>query len=82
LGFVGWLALPCCELEPGLRPAGIHRGQILDAYGWSHFNISWLWYLLPTLLLVRIRLTGKARAAQPPLPRRGLGAAVYGVRGH
>ncbi|MEL0550170.1 iron ABC transporter permease, partial [Raoultella sp. TW_WC1a-1] len=29
------------------------RDEILAAYGWSQVNVSWLWYLLPSLLLVR-----------------------------
>ncbi|MFB2865606.1 ABC transporter permease [Aeromonas sp. MdU4] len=51
---VGWLAfalLPSWSLDYGLlESTGV---EILDAYGWSHFNISWLWFLLPSLLIVR-----------------------------
>ena len=52
--FVGWLAfalLPSWSLDYGLLEST--GDEILDAYGWSHFNISWLWYLMPSLLLVR-----------------------------
>ena len=51
---LGWLAfalLPSWSLDYGLLEST--REEILDAYGWSHFNVSWLWYLLPSLLLVR-----------------------------
>lgn len=52
--FVGWLAfalLPSWSLDYGLLEST--GDEILDAYSWSHFNVSWLWYMLPTLLLVR-----------------------------
>ena len=51
---LGWLAfalLPSWSLDYGLLEST--REEILAAYGWSQFNISWLWYLLPSLLLVR-----------------------------
>lgn len=51
---LGWLAfalLPSWSLDYGLLEST--RDEILDAYSWSHFNVSWLWYLLPSLLLVR-----------------------------
>ncbi|MFB2907203.1 ABC transporter permease [Aeromonas jandaei] len=51
---VGWLAfalLPSWSLDYGLLEST--GAEILDAYGWSHFNISWLWFLLPSLLIVR-----------------------------
>ena len=51
--FVGWLAfalLPSWSLDYGLLEST--RDEIVAAYGWSQFNISWLWYLLPSLLLM------------------------------
>ncbi len=51
---LGWLAfalLPSWSLDYGLLEST--REEILAAYSWSQFNISWLWYLLPSLLLVR-----------------------------
>ncbi|WP_010427960.1 ABC transporter permease [Enterobacter mori] len=51
---LGWLAfalLPSWNLDYGLLEST--GDEILDAYGWSHVNVSWLWYLLPSLLLVR-----------------------------
>jgi iron(III) transport system permease protein len=50
----GWLAfalLPSWSLDYGLLEST--RDEIVAAYGWSQFNISWLWYLLPSLLLIR-----------------------------
>ena len=50
----GWLAfalLPSWSLDYGLLEST--GEEILAAYSWSQFNISWLWYLLPSLLLVR-----------------------------
>ncbi|WP_285160127.1 ABC transporter permease [Klebsiella oxytoca] len=50
----GWLAfalLPSWSLDYGLLEST--SDEILAAYGWSQFNISWLWYLLPSLLLIR-----------------------------
>ena len=50
----GWLAfalLPSWSLDYGLLEST--QDEILAAYGWSQFNISWLWYLLPSLLLIR-----------------------------
>ncbi|GGD23305.1 ABC transporter permease [Franconibacter pulveris 1160] len=51
---IGWLAfalLPSWSLDYGLFEATSE--EILDAYGWSQLNISLLWYLLPSLLLLR-----------------------------
>lgn len=51
---VGWLAfalLPSWSLDYGLLEST--SDEIYAAYGWSEPNLSWLWYLLPTLLLVR-----------------------------
>ena len=51
---LGWLAfalMPSWSLDYGLLEST--GEEILAAYGWSQFNISWLWYLLPSLLLVR-----------------------------
>ena len=51
---LGWLAfalLPSWSLDYGLLEST--GEEILAAYSWSQFNISWLWYLLPSLLLVR-----------------------------
>lgn len=51
---LGWLAfalLPSWSTDYGLLEST--REEVLAAYSWSHFNISWLWYLLPSLLLVR-----------------------------
>ncbi|ACY84167.1 ABC transporter permease [Edwardsiella piscicida] len=53
---LGWLAfalLPSWSLDYGLLAST--PDEILAAYGWSQLNISWLWYLLPTLLLIRRR---------------------------
>ena len=51
---LGWLAfalLPSWSLDYGLLEST--GEEILAAYGWSHRNISWLWCLLPSLLLLR-----------------------------
>jgi len=51
---LGWLAfalLPSWSLDYGLMEST--ADEILDAYGWSHLNISLLWYVLPSLLLLR-----------------------------
>lgn len=51
---LGWLAfalLPGWSLDYGLLEST--SDEIYAAYGWSELNLSWLWYLLPTLLLVR-----------------------------
>lgn len=50
----GWLAfalLPSWSPDYGLLEST--SDEILAAYGWSQLNISWLWYLLPSLLLIR-----------------------------
>ena len=51
LGWLAFVLLPSWNLDYGLLEST--SDEILGAYGWSHFNISWLWYLLPSLLLVR-----------------------------
>lgn len=51
LGWLAFILLPSWSLDYGLLEST--SDEILEAYGWSHFNISWLWYLLPSLLLVR-----------------------------
>ncbi|EHV51667.1 binding--dependent transport system inner membrane component family protein [Escherichia coli DEC5E] len=51
LGWLAFVLLPSWSLDYGLLEST--SDEILGAYGWSHFNISWLWYLLPSLLLVR-----------------------------
>ncbi|RTF89155.1 iron ABC transporter permease, partial [Serratia marcescens] len=51
---LGWLAfalLPSWSLDYGLLEST--GEEILAAYGWSNRNISWLWCLLPSLLLLR-----------------------------
>ncbi len=51
---LGWLAfalLPSWSLDYGLTDST--SDEILAAYGWSHLNVSWLWYLLPTVLVLR-----------------------------
>lgn len=51
---LSWLAfalLPSWSLDYGLLEST--RDEILDAYGWAGVNVSWLWYLLPGLLLAR-----------------------------
>ena len=51
---LGWLAfalLPSWSLDYGLMESTSE--EILEAYGWSNVNVSWLWYLLPSLLLIR-----------------------------
>ncbi|MCD9134168.1 ABC transporter permease, partial [Escherichia coli] len=51
LGWLAFILLPSWSLDYGLLEST--SDEILEAYSWSHFNISWLWYLLPSLLLVR-----------------------------
>ncbi|WP_130835284.1 ABC transporter permease [[Erwinia] mediterraneensis] len=51
LGWLGFALLPSWSLDYSLLEST--REEIIDAYGWSQFNISWLWYLLPSLLLIR-----------------------------
>ena len=51
LGWLAFILLPSWSLDYGLLEST--SDEILEAYGWSHFNISWLWDLLPSLLLVR-----------------------------
>lgn len=51
LGWLAFVLLPSWSLDYGLLEST--SDEILEAYGWSQFNISWLWYLLPSLLLVR-----------------------------
>ncbi|MGK9175302.1 iron ABC transporter permease [Yokenella regensburgei] len=51
---LGWLAfalLPSWSLDYGLTDST--SDEIFAAYGWSHFNVSWLWYLLPSVLALR-----------------------------
>src|SRR5690606_33706568 len=51
---LGWLAfalLPGWSLDYGLLEST--KDEILAAYSWSHLNVSILWYVLPSLLLVR-----------------------------
>lgn len=51
---LGWLAfalLPSWSLDYGLLEST--TDEILAAYGWSHLSVSLLWYLLPSLLLLR-----------------------------
>lgn len=51
---LGWLAfalLPSWSLDYGLTDST--SDEILAAYGWSHLNVSWLWYLLTTVLVLR-----------------------------
>ena len=51
LGGLAFALLPSWSLGYGLLEST--RDEIIDAYGWSHVNVSWLWYLLPSVLLVR-----------------------------
>lgn len=51
---LGWLAfalLPSWSLDYGLTDST--SDEIFAAYGWSHVNVSWLWYLLPSVLAFR-----------------------------
>ncbi|WP_437890709.1 ABC transporter permease [Phytobacter sp. V91] len=51
---LGWLAfalLPSWSLDYGLFDSTSE--EIYAAYGWSHLNVSWLWYLLPSVLALR-----------------------------
>lgn len=51
---LGWLAfalLPSWSLDYGLLEST--SDEIIAAYGWSQINVSWLWSLLPGLLLIR-----------------------------
>ena len=43
LGWLAFILLPSWSLDYGLLEST--SDEILEAYGWSHFNISWLWYL-------------------------------------
>jgi iron(III) transport system permease protein len=51
LGGLAFALLPSWSLDYGLLEST--RDEIIDAYGWSHVNVSWLWYLLPAVLLLR-----------------------------
>lgn len=43
--------LPSWSLDYGLLDST--ADELLTSYGWSSVNISWLWFLLPSLLLFR-----------------------------
>jgi len=65
----GWLAfalLPSWSLDYGLLEST--RDEILAAYGWSQFNISWLWDFPPNLLLIRERPAGPPPPATTSTP--------------
>lgn len=47
----GFILLPSWSLDYGLLDST--SDELLQAYGWYDLNISWLWFLLPTLLLIR-----------------------------
>ncbi|WP_312773851.1 ABC transporter permease [Atlantibacter hermannii] len=51
LGLLAFALLPSWSLDYGLMEST--ADEILDAYGWSHWNVSVLWYLLPCVLLLR-----------------------------
>ncbi|WP_109407066.1 ABC transporter permease [Proteus faecis] len=51
---IAWMAfalLPSWSLDYGLLDST--ADELLTSYGWSSVNISWLWFLLPSLLLFR-----------------------------
>lgn len=69
LWFLGWLAFsPAAELELDYGLLESTSDEILEAYGWSQFNISWLWYLLPKPAAGTPVPRSQTRTAQPPHP--------------
>lgn len=51
---IAWMAfalLPSWSLDYGLLDST--ADELLTSYGWSSVNISWLWFVLPSLLLFR-----------------------------
>lgn len=51
IAWLGFALLPSWSLDYGLFDST--QDEILASYGWSSVNISWLWYLLPSILLFR-----------------------------
>ncbi|HHR5846106.1 TPA: ABC transporter permease [Providencia alcalifaciens] len=51
IAWLGFALLPSWSLDYGLFDST--QEEIFAAYGWSSVNISWLWYLLPSILLLR-----------------------------
>jgi iron(III) transport system permease protein len=51
LGWIAFALLPSWSLDYGLFDST--SDEIIAAYSWSHLNISWLWYLLPSVLALR-----------------------------
>ncbi|PHM49614.1 ABC transporter permease [Xenorhabdus miraniensis] len=54
LAWLSFALLPSWSLDYGLFDST--QEEILAAYGWNDFNISILWFLLPSVLLLRPRL--------------------------
>ncbi|VDZ53222.1 Spermidine/putrescine transport system permease protein PotB [Serratia odorifera] len=51
LGWAAFVLLPSWSLDYGLMEST--ADELLASYGWSQLNVSILWYLLPSLLLIR-----------------------------
>ncbi|MCS3405920.1 iron ABC transporter permease [Serratia sp. AKBS12] len=51
LGWAAFVLLPSWSLDYGLMEST--ADELLAAYSWSQLNVSILWYLLPSLLLIR-----------------------------
>src|SRR5471030_3500602 len=57
---VAFMLLPAWSLDYGLMDSS--QEEILAAYGWSGLNVSLLWLLLPTILLLRPRCAQRLEA--------------------
>ncbi|EMI4427588.1 iron ABC transporter permease, partial [Providencia rettgeri] len=51
IAWLGFALLPSWSLDYGVLDST--QDEIIAAYGWSNLNISWLWYLLPSILFIR-----------------------------
>lgn len=51
LAWLGFALLPSWSLDYGVFDST--QDEIIAAYGWNSINISWLWYLLPSILFFR-----------------------------
>ncbi|HBY5838884.1 TPA: iron ABC transporter permease, partial [Klebsiella pneumoniae] len=51
IAWLGFALLPSWSLDYGLTDST--SDEILAAYGWHGLNVSWLWYLLPSVLFFR-----------------------------
>lgn len=51
LPIIAFLILPSYSLDYGLWDST--KEEIIEAFGWHQFSISWLWYSFPLLLLIR-----------------------------